>query len=29
MISAAHSGDDLEQGLAVFDKVGRELGVIS
>jgi glycine C-acetyltransferase len=28
MISAAHSGDDLEQGLAVFDKVGRELGVI-
>ncbi len=28
MISAAHSRDDLDQGLAVFAKVGRELGVI-
>ena len=29
MISAAHSKDDLNQGLASFEKVGRELGVIS
>jgi glycine C-acetyltransferase len=28
MISAAHSQDDLDQGLNVFEKVGRELGVI-
>jgi glycine C-acetyltransferase len=28
MISAAHSGADLEQGLETFAKVGRELGVI-
>jgi glycine C-acetyltransferase len=28
MISAIHSPDDLEQGLAIFEKVGRELGVI-
>jgi len=28
MISAAHSKDDLNQGLAAFEKVGRELGVI-
>ncbi len=28
MISAAHSREDLDQGLAVFAKVGRELGVI-
>ena len=28
MISAAHSRDDLNQGLNVFEKVGRELGVI-
>ncbi len=26
MISAAHSQDDLEKGLAAFEKVGRELG---
>ncbi len=29
MISAAHSRDDLDQGLAAFEKVGRSLGVIS
>lgn len=29
MISAAHSRDDLDQGLAVFKKVGKELGVIN
>ncbi len=29
MISAAHSTDDLEQGLHAFDQVGRKLGVIS
>lgn len=29
MISASHSPDDLEQGLAAFESVGRELGVIS
>ena len=29
MISAAHSKDDLNQGLAGFKKVGQELGVIS
>jgi glycine C-acetyltransferase len=28
MISAAHSSDDLEQGLAAFADVGRKLGVI-
>ena len=28
MISAAHSRDDLDQGLAAFAKVGKELGVI-
>ncbi len=27
MISAAHSQDDLERGLAAFEKVGKELGV--
>lgn len=28
MISAAHSREDLDQGLTMFDRVGRELGVI-
>ncbi len=28
MISAAHSRDDLDQGLATFKKVGQKLGVI-
>jgi len=28
MISAAHSTDDLEQGLHIFSEVGRKLGVI-
>jgi glycine C-acetyltransferase len=28
MISAAHSKSDLDQGLAMFAKVGKELGVI-
>jgi glycine C-acetyltransferase len=28
MISASHSRDDLEQGLAAFETVGRSLGVI-
>ncbi len=28
MNTAAHSEDDLKQGLAAFEKVGRELGVI-
>ena len=28
MLSAAHSKDDLSQGLAIFEKVGKELGVI-
>lgn len=28
MISAAHSQKDLEQGLAIFEKVGQSLGVI-
>lgn len=28
MISAAHQEEDLDQGLAGFEKVGRELGVI-
>jgi glycine C-acetyltransferase len=28
MISAAHSKDDLDQGLDAFTKVGRKLGVI-
>ena len=29
MISAAHSSDDLEQGLEAFATVGRQMGVIS
>jgi glycine C-acetyltransferase len=29
MISASHEKDDLDQGLAAFGKVGRELGVIA
>jgi glycine C-acetyltransferase len=29
MISAAHSRDDLDQGLGAFARVGRELGVIA
>ena len=29
MNTAAHSGDDLDEGLAAFEKVGKELGVIS
>jgi glycine C-acetyltransferase len=29
MISAAHTRDDLDQGLAAFEKVGRELKVIT
>jgi glycine C-acetyltransferase len=29
MISAVHSKDDLDQGLEIFARVGRELGVIS
>ncbi|MBP7227577.1 MAG: glycine C-acetyltransferase [Longilinea sp.] len=29
MISAAHSRDDLDQGLAAFAKVGKQLGVIA
>ncbi len=28
MVSAAHSQDDLERGLAAFEKVGKELGVV-
>jgi glycine C-acetyltransferase len=28
MISAAHSGDDLDHGLEAFAKVGKELGVV-
>jgi glycine C-acetyltransferase len=28
MVSAAHSAEDLDQGLAAFEKVGRELGAI-
>src|SRR5690606_27787077 len=28
-MSAAHERDDLEQALAAFEKVGRELGVIA
>jgi glycine C-acetyltransferase len=28
MISAAHSKEDLDQGLEIFAKVGRQLGVI-
>jgi len=28
MISAAHSKDDLDQGLVAFEKVGKKLGVI-
>jgi glycine C-acetyltransferase len=28
MISAAHSKDDLDQGLAAFKKVGNKLGAI-
>ncbi len=29
MISAAHDTSDLDQGLEIFDRVGRKLGVIS
>lgn len=29
MLSAAHSKEDLDQGLQIFDRVGRQLGVIS
>jgi glycine C-acetyltransferase len=29
MISAAHSKDDLDQGLSIFKKVGQDLGVIN
>jgi glycine C-acetyltransferase len=29
MISAAHERDDLDQGLAAFASVGRQLGVIA
>jgi hypothetical protein len=28
MISAAHSPSDLEQGLEIFQKTGKALGVI-
>ena len=28
MNTAAHSRDDLDKGLAAFEKVGKELGVI-
>jgi glycine C-acetyltransferase len=28
MNSASHSGEDLDKGLSIFEKVGRELGVI-
>jgi glycine C-acetyltransferase len=28
MLSAAHSQTDLDEGLAIFEQVGRELGVI-
>ncbi len=28
MISAAHSRDDLNRGLQMFEKVGKDLGVI-
>ena len=28
MISAAHSRADLERGLSIFERVGKELGVI-
>jgi glycine C-acetyltransferase len=28
MVSASHSRDDLDKGLEVFGKVGKELGVI-
>jgi glycine C-acetyltransferase len=28
MISASHSTEDLDHGLAAFEKVGRQLGVI-
>jgi glycine C-acetyltransferase len=29
MLSAAHSQNDLKQGLTIFAKVGKELGVIA
>jgi hypothetical protein len=29
MNTAAHSQDDLDKGLEVFEKVGKELGVIA
>jgi hypothetical protein len=28
MVSAAHSKEDLDRGIAVFTKVGKEMGVI-
>jgi hypothetical protein len=28
MNTAAHTREDLDQGLAIFEKVARELGVI-
>ena len=28
MVSAAHNQDDLERGLAAFEKVGKSLGVL-
>jgi hypothetical protein len=28
MNSAAHSKSDLEEGLAAFEKIGKELGII-
>jgi glycine C-acetyltransferase len=28
MISAAHTREDLDQGLGIFESVGKELGVI-
>ncbi|MBI5348656.1 MAG: aminotransferase class I/II-fold pyridoxal phosphate-dependent enzyme, partial [Chloroflexi bacterium] len=28
MISAAHSKDDLDKGLEIFKKVGKELGLV-
>jgi hypothetical protein len=28
MVSAAHSKDDLERGIAAFVKVGKEMGVV-
>jgi glycine C-acetyltransferase len=28
MVSAAHSKEDLKQGVGVFVKVGREMGIL-